>query len=77
LLKSVYHDAPQTATLKHLAHSYDALTENTTRAMDRLKAIYRSQAIKCAGRDVYYARNRQEWLAKLKAEGLRQCAEFL
>jgi transposase len=76
LLKPVYHGAPQTATLKHLAHAYDAVTEDTTRAMNRLKAIYRSQAIKCAGRDVYYSRNRETWLAKLKAEGLRQRAEF-
>jgi transposase len=76
LLKPVYHGAQQTATLKHLAHAYDAVTEDTTRAMNRLKAVYRSQAIKCAGRDVYYLRNRETWLAKLKTEGLRQRAEF-
>lgn len=76
LLKSVYHGAQQTATLKHLAHNYDALTEDTTRAMNRLKALYRSQAIPCAGRDVYYTRHRQAWLEKLKAEGLRKRAEF-
>ena len=77
LLKSVYHGSPQTATLKHLAHNYEAVTEDTTRAMNRLKALYRSQAIPCAGRDVYYTRNRVVWLAKLKAEGLRRRAEFL
>ena len=77
LLKEVYHGAEQTATLKHLAHNYDSFTEDTTRCMNRLKAVYRSQAIKCAGRDVYYARNRQAWLAKLKAEGLRLRAELL
>ena len=77
LLKPVYHGAPQTATLKHLAHNYDAMTEDTTRCMNRLKAVYRLQAIRCAGRDVYYPRHRQAWLEKLKAEGLRQRAEFL
>ena len=77
LLKPVYHGAPQTATLKHLAHNYDAMTEDTTRAMNRLKAVFRSQAIKCAGRDVYYTRHRQAWQEKLKAEGLRKRAEFL
>src|SRR6185503_2423723 len=77
LLKSVYHGGQQTATIKHLAHNYDAMTEDTTRAMNRLKAVFRSQAIKCAGRDVYYTRNRQVWLTKLKAEGLRLRAEFL
>jgi transposase len=77
LLKPVYHNSPQTETLKHLAHNYDSLTEDTTRTMNRLKAVFRSQAIKCAGRDVYYARNRQAWMQKLKSEGLQRRAEFL
>jgi transposase len=77
LLKPVYHGAQQTQTLKHLAHNYDSLTEDTTRCMNRLKAVYRSQAVKCAGRDVYYTRHRQQWLATLRAGGLRQRAEFL
>ena len=77
LLKSVYHNSPQTAKLKHLAHNYDAITQDTTRTMNRLKAIFRSQAIRCVGRDVYYTRNRQDWLAKLSEEGLRLRAEFL
>jgi transposase len=41
LLKQVYHGAPQTQTLKHLTHNYDALTEDTTRCMNRVKAVYR------------------------------------
>jgi transposase len=77
LLKPVHHGSPQTQTLKHPAHNYDALTQDTTRTMNRLKAIFRSQAIACAGRDVYYLRNRQDWLARLKAEGLQQRAGFL
>jgi len=77
LLKSVYHGAQQTQTLKQLAHTYDSLTEDTTRCMNRLKAVFRSQAIQCAGRDVYYTRHRQAWLVKLKAAGLQQRAEFL
>jgi transposase len=77
LLKAVYHGAQQTQTLKHLAHNYDTFTEDTTRCMNRLKAVYRSQAIPCAGRDVYYQRHRQAWLAKLKDAGLQQRAELL
>src|SRR5687768_4451321 len=77
LLKPVFHDSPKTQTLKQLAHNYDALTEDTTRTMNRLKAVYRSQAIKCSGRDVYYSRHRETWLAKLKEEGLRLRAGFL
>lgn len=77
LLKGVYHGSPQTQTLKQLAHNYETLTEDTTRCMNRLKAVYRSQAVKCAGRDVYYLRNRAAWLAKLIEVGWRLRAEFL
>jgi transposase len=77
LLKGVYHGAPQTETLKQLVHNYEALTEDTTRCMNRLKAVFRSQAVKCAGRDVYYLRNRVAWLAKLTEPGWRMRAEFL
>lgn len=77
LLKGVYHGSPQTQTLKQLAHNYETLTEDTTRCMNRLKAVFRSQAVKCAGRDVYYLRNRPAWLAKLTAVGWRLRAEFL
>lgn len=77
LLKPVYHGSPQTQTLKQLAHNYEMLTEDTTRCMNRLKAVYRSQAVKCAGRDVYYNRHRAAWLAKLTEPGWRWRAEFL
>jgi hypothetical protein len=32
--------------------------------MNRIKAVYRSWSIRCGGRDVYYKRNREIWLAK-------------
>src|ERR1044072_721115 len=74
LLKGVYHGSPQTAPLKQLAHNYETLTEDTTRCMNRLKAVYRSQAVKCSGRDVYYNRNRAAWLEKLTEDGWRRRA---
>jgi len=77
LLKAVYHGAPQTEALKQLVHNYETLTQDTTRCMNRLKAVFRSQAVKCGGRDVYYSRNRRAWLAKLDEEGLRLRAEFI
>jgi transposase len=77
LLKGVYHGSPQTQTLKQLAHNYETLTEDTTRCMNRLKAVYRSQAVQCAGRHVYYLRNRAAWLEKLTEVGWRLRAEFL
>src|SRR5438445_8769028 len=45
--------------------------------MNRLKALYRSWAIPCAGRDVYYARHRVEWLAKIREAGVRRRAARL
>lgn len=77
LLKAVYHASNSTQTLKQLVHCYDSLTEDTTRVMNRLKALFRSQAIACLGRDVYYTRNRQQWIGKLTEEGLRLRGEFL
>jgi transposase len=77
LLKPVYHGSPTAQTLKQLAHNYDAITSDTNRVMNRLKALYRSRGIACSGRDVYYTRNRQAWLGKLSEEGLRLRAEFL
>jgi transposase len=45
--------------------------------MNRLKAMYRSWAIPCAGRDVYYTRHRAEWLGKIREAGVRRRAEHL
>ena len=53
LLSPVYHGQNSTAAVKHLGRSYAALTEDTTRIMGRLKALYRSQAIACAGKKPY------------------------
>src|ERR1044071_8289784 len=77
LLKAVYHASAPTQTLKHLAHIYDSITTDTTRAMNRLKSLYTSQGVSCPGRDVYYTRNRKLWLDKLTEEGHRLRAEFL
>ena len=76
-LKSVYHGTPGVRFLKELVHSYDSLVSDTTRVMNRVKAIYRGRAIGCAGRDVYYQRNREQWLEKLTEPGVRQRAVFL
>jgi len=37
--------------------------------MSRIKALYRSWAIPCAGTTVYARRHRAEWLAKLQEWG--------
>jgi hypothetical protein len=77
LLKGVYHGSASTEALKQLVHCYDSLTQDTTRCMNRVKALFRSRAIVCSGRDVYYGRDRTAWLGKPKEEGLRLRAESL
>ena len=76
LLSPVYH-GQSTQTVKQLGRSYAALTEDTTRTMGRLKALYRSQAIACAGKKLYGRRHREEWLGQLREAGLRCRAQRL
>src|SRR5216683_4150017 len=47
-----------------------------THVMTRVKAIYRSWAIPCSGKQVYAPRHRAEWLAKINEPGVRRRAEF-
>src|SRR5512142_1711529 len=77
LLKPVYHGETGVRTLRELARSYLATVKDLTRVMSRLKAVYRSWAIPCSGRDVYYARHRAEWLGKIPHPGPRHRAEQL
>jgi transposase len=77
LLSPVYHGESSTRTLQELVRSYAALTEDTTRVMGRVKALYRSQAIACAGKKPYGRRHRPEWLSKLSQPGLHRRAERL
>ena len=76
LLRAVYHGENGVRTLKELARSYLAITQDLTRVMNRLKALYRSWAIPCAGERVYAPRHRSEWLAKISEAGVRHRAEF-
>jgi transposase len=77
LLSPVYHGQNSTQTVKQLVRSYSALTEDTTRTMGRLKALYRSQAIACTGKKPYGRRHRAEYLEHLRQPGLRRRAERL
>jgi transposase len=76
-LKPVYHGETGVRTLRELARSYLTIVKDLTRVMNRLKGLYRSWAIPCAGRDVYYTRHRDEWLSKIKESGVRRRAEQL
>jgi hypothetical protein len=54
MLSPVYGEQ-STRTLQQLVASYTALTEDTGRAMRWIKALYRSQAIACAGNPRYFS----------------------
>jgi Transposase len=50
LLSPVYHGQNSYRILRELVRSYTTLTEDTTRIMARLKALYRSHAVACGGK---------------------------
>src|SRR6266853_167107 len=69
MLSPVYHGECGVRTLRELARSYLTLTQDVIRVMNRLKGLYRSWAIPCAGRKVYSRRGRSAWLEKLRPGG--------
>src|SRR5215472_5206489 len=74
---AVDHEKHGTRALKELGRSYLTLTKDSTRVMNRIKSVYRSWAIPCAGTSVYSRRQRAEWLAQLVEPGVRIRAEHL
>ena len=76
LLRSVFHENTGLRTMKELARSYMTITKDLTRVMVRLKAIYRSWAIPCAGQQVYAPRHRAAWLEKIIEAGVRRRTEM-
>ena len=77
LLSPIYHGEHGVRDLKELVRSYEYLVEDSTRVMNRIKALYRSRAIPCAGAAVYKPQQRGDWLAKLQGVGARARAERL
>ena len=75
-LSLVYHGQAGVRTLRELARSYLTISKDLARVMNRVKAIYRSWGIPCAGKQVYAPRHRAEWLAKITELGVRRRAEF-
>jgi transposase len=76
-LKPVYHGQHSTRTIKELARSYISLQQDSTRVMNRVKAIFRGRGIPCRGTSLYQPKNRKEWLGKLDGDGSRHRAELL
>jgi transposase len=76
LLRPVYHGEHGVRTLKELSRSYLTISGDLARVMTRLKALYRSWGMPCAGKQVYAPRHRSEWLGKITEAGVRRRAEF-
>ena len=75
-LSAVYHGENGLRMLKELARSYLTVSKDLTRVMNRLKALFHSWGIACAGTQVYAPRHRLEWLSKITEEAVRGRAEF-
>jgi hypothetical protein len=76
-LRAVYHDSAHRVALKELSRTYLNLVEDTTRSMQRLKALYRARAIPARGMAIYQREHRAEWLAKLPDAAVRFRAAVL
>lgn len=76
LLRPVYHGENGLRTLKELARGYLTIVQDLTRVMNRVKAIYRSWGIPCAGQSVYHPLHREEWLRKITQASVRRRAEL-
>ena len=75
MLRAVYHGENGLRTLRELGRCYQTISNDLTRVMNRVKALYRGWAIPCAGTQVYAPRYRQEWLNKIPQAGVRRRAD--
>src|ERR1700739_4239434 len=76
MLQPVYHGEHGLPTLRELGRSYQTISQDLNRVMNRIKALYRGWSIPCAGTQVYAPRYRQQWLQKIEHVGVRRRAEL-
>src|SRR5258705_8098488 len=77
MLRPVYHGEHGLRTLRELGRSYQTISQDLNRVMNRIKALYRGWSIPCAGTQVYAPRYREEWLQKIEHAGVRRRAQLL
>lgn len=70
-LRAVYHSNPHRETLRELARAYLKLVEDSTRVMQRLKALFRARGIPTPGKQVYHPAHRTVWVERLTGYGVR------
>src|SRR5258706_3278030 len=76
-LRAVYHGDNGVRTLKELVRTYDSLVSDTTRVMNRLKAIYRGRAIGCGGHDIYTQERQEEGVVRPVGAGGKKRSRVL
>jgi hypothetical protein len=76
VLRTVYHGENGLRTLREFARSYQVVGKDLMRVMNRIKALYRSWGIPCAGTQVYTRRHRDLWLNKIQEAGVHRRAEL-
>lgn len=76
-LRPVYHGSPSRESLRELARTYQQVLEDSTRTMQRLKAVFRARGIRTPGQRVYHPTERETWVAQLRQPGARLRAETL
>jgi transposase len=76
LLRTVYHGENGLRMLRELTRSYQVISKDLQRAMNRIKALYRAWGIPCTGTQVYGQRHREQWLKKIHEAGVRRRAEL-
>jgi hypothetical protein len=76
-LRAVYHGSSDRLTLQELTRAYMNIVEDSTRAMLRLKSLFRARAIRAPGTRIYGKKDRALWLRKLSDRGARFRAETL
>ena len=75
-LRPISHGHEGTQRLKQLVHGYDSLVKDATRLKNRIKALSRGRGIETPGRAVYRRDQREAWLGRLTAPGVRERAEW-
>lgn len=76
-LQPVHHELGGVRGLKELVHGYDRLVRDSVRTKNRLKGLFKAQAIACRGQAVYNQQTQEEWKGKLKSTSLRARADLL
>src|SRR5262252_9347132 len=77
MVRPVYPGEHGLRTLRELARSYQTISQDLNRVMNRMKALYGGWGMACGGTQVYAPRYRKEWLGKIEHVGVRRRAELL